>query len=79
MQVLDERDPGQQSQKRHVYVVSAMPDGCWCIGTAPEPPWLFATQVEAEDYAIALALRSIPSVVRVRSRDGTLQREIRYE
>lgn len=69
----------RHARTRCVYVVAATHDGRWCIRTAHDVPWSFPTQIEAEDYAIALALRAIPSVIRVQFRDGTIQREIRYE
>lgn len=64
---------------KRVYVVSATRNGRWRVKTAHDVPWTFSTQLEAEDYAIALALRAIPSIIRVQSRDGTVQREIHYE
>ncbi|HEX6002438.1 MAG TPA: DUF2188 domain-containing protein [Burkholderiales bacterium] len=67
------------SRGRRIYLVSAMDDGRWSVKAGKLAPRFFSTQLEAEDYAIGLALRAIPSVVRVQFRDGTVQREIRYE
>ena len=75
----EEGGPPRDSDTKRVYVVSAARNGRWRVKTAHDVPWLFSTQLEAEDYAIALALRAIPSVIRVQSRDGTVQREIHYE
>ena len=71
--------PAPASDAKRVYVVSAARNGRWRVKTAHAVPWTFSTQIEAEDYAIALALRAIPSIIRVQSRDGTVQREIHYE
>lgn len=79
MHQLEELDPMRRSNTKRIYVVSATPDGRWCIKTTHDVPWSFPTQQEAEDYAIALALRAIPSIIQVQFRDGTVQREIRYE
>lgn len=71
--------PTHAPDTKRVYVVSAVRNGRWRVKTAHDVPWTFSTQLEAEDYAIALALRAIPSIIRVQSRDGTVQREIHYE
>jgi len=63
---------------KRVYVVAENNDGCWRVKTTHGNPSCFPTQLEAEDYAIALALRTIPSVIRVQCQDGTIRREIRY-
>lgn len=69
----------RRAKAKRIYVVAVSRDGRWCIRTAHDAPWSFPTQAEAEDHAIALALRTIPSIIRVQFKDGTVRREIRYE
>jgi len=75
----DERDVAGGPRTRQLYVVAAMADGRWRIETKHDASWFFSTRAEAEDCAIALALRSVPNVIRVQSKDGKVQSEIRYE
>lgn len=61
-----------------VFVVSSTGDGRWRVQAKEVAPRVFLSQLQAEDCAIALALKNIPSVVRVQYRTGRVVREIRY-
>lgn len=66
------------SQKGTVFVVSSTGDGRWRVHAKQEAPRVFFSQMQAENCAIALALKNVPSVVRVQYRTGRVVREIRY-
>ena len=66
------------SRKGTVFVVSSIGDGRWRVHAKHAEPKVFLSQMQAEDCAIALALKSVPSVVRVQYRTGRVVREIRY-
>jgi len=66
------------TRKGTVFVVSSIGDGRWRVHAKHAAPRVFFSQMQAEDCAIALALKNVPSVVRVQYRTGRVVREIRY-